>query len=250
MDKNKEFPVSVTFTPPPLVEDRYGLPPVTIKLKKNADLPYYGLEFCVRESDGKMSSLLVADDGKTWENSLAQRIFEDPDIHKAADARCRINTQTNQARDVCVYAIMYENKDSSVFKPGVRQPISNATNVDTEFTLEFLFCFDDGFLFPLLKTVKTGGTFSMGYLDAVQEMLSDFDGPELYKLLKSSENVTKTKDGISILCSSSRSGIIRTLEFSNDGTDRFDVRRALCSVRLVDVKETIHSSKDKKEGVI
>lgn len=240
MNNNKTFNIETIFEPPAAASERYGLSPVTISTKKAADLPFYGLEFCCRYATGEMESFLVADKGKVWDDTLAKKIYEDTDVKKGSEGRCRVNKETGETKDICVFSIIYENKSSSVFKPTVHGAISNAVNVETEFTVEFLFCFDGGFLLPLLRTFKTSGTFSIGFHDAVQKVLDDFEGPELYDIhLKESENVTVNKDGISILCSSEETGAIRTLEFGNDGSDRFEIRRAFCSARIIALRMAI-----------
>ena len=80
----------------------------------------------------------------------------------------------------------------------------------------------------------------MGFQDAVDDALGDFSGDELFDMILESPNATKEEEGISFLCSSEETGAIEKIEFDLSAESHWDLRRALSSVRIVDLKEKVH----------
>ena len=235
MEKNKE----ILFYPEQYVKETYGLDAVLqTVVQATADIPYNGLVFARKHADGTMQSFFKKDAGLPFEQTLAQKLLTDP--HIKAGTHGGFTSDTFEA--VTDFILPCRNPDSVIFSPTIHHPVSNACNVDTVFAIEVLFSFDDGLIFPFVREFKTGGSFSISVMDAMEEViddLSNLDSPDVFsEFFSDCPNAYKDECGWHIIVSSAE-GILETLYFEGNPTDASELRRAVVSMRLVQLSETI-----------
>ena len=233
-DKNE-----ILFYPDDYVKDTYGLDTVLkTTVESPADIPYNGLTFARKRADGTMQSFFKTDTGLPFEQTLAQKILSDPNVKTGT----RGGFAGGSFEAVVDYILPCRNPNSIIFSPTIHQPISDACNVDTVFAIEVLFSFDDGLVFPIVKEYKSGGSFSISAMDAMEELideLHDISSPEEFsEFLSDCPNAYRDGYGWHIIVSSAE-GVLETLDFAGYATDITELRRAVVSMRLVRLSETI-----------
>ena len=58
----------------------------------------------------------------------------------------------------------------------------DSSHLSSSVTVEFLFSFDDGYILPVYKNIKTGGWGALSFIDIAKDAFNDLDiGEELKK---------------------------------------------------------------------
>lgn len=223
------------------LSESYDLSPVP----EGADLPYSGICIAQKVGESAPESLFKCDSRTSFSDSLAKRMMEDKDckVYTRAGILSSCNTTVLQ------YYLPLYNPKAIRFMPSIDMPVSNSMNVDSEVGIEVRFAFDDGYTFSIIKRFKTGGSFSLSFLDMVNECKEELECPakDFFEVnLKDCHNATYNKDEKtwSILVSSETGRVIEQ-EFSVE-TDQdmriaaAELARAVCCFRIVEFNETIH----------
>ena len=242
--KNDKFPYEVEFQPSDVLRERYGFKKESICFREQLDVPFFDVQFACKHEDGTMESYFKADKGKPWEETLAKKLVEDKDAYKGIHF-CHLNKPDGKLEAVSIYCLVYTNPKAFMFRPTVNKPISDAINVETDYTLEIRFAFDDGFLFSVAKTIKTQGPFCMDFCSSVEDIfgMSRHDPDEVAAFFEDCKNVRVRNDNgekeFVIWTSSENTGELLELEFPYDSQGCHDIVSAICCIRIIDHKETI-----------
>lgn len=231
----KLFPIC--FRPSQYIESKYNISSGLFGNAVYAEVAFDSVAFARKHENGQFESFLVRDKDVPFDDSLAKKIIDDPMANivvKTVILRPSDETATD-------YFLTYQNDDCIIFKPSLLRPVECASNVSTRFLIEFLFAFEDGCVVPIVSEFKTSGCHSVSVSDIYDETLQklDFDYCEILDLFKTSPNFQKTIEGFNLIASSPERGVT-TLEFCQDDRSlRDELRRALVSMRIVDMSETI-----------
>lgn len=239
VDQDGNHLVPTMFYPDKHAQETYGLKPDgPYSVPVGRDIPYWGIRFA-RSIEGKFESFWIKDQELPFEESLAKKLIDDPKVHVGTDF-CYVE-KDGDFKSATVYTLPFHNPNSTIFRPTVHQPVSNASNVDTDFRLEILFVFDDGYLVPVTKDFSTGGSFSISAKDAMDDIIDALDGSfeDVEELLKSSGNYKNTEDGF-ILYGFSADGRYCDMEF--DESNYREISRALASIRLIGLIENVKTA--------
>ena len=238
VDEHGKRMIPTTFYPNEYVQKTYGLTEDGIYgVPEGMDIPYHGI-LLARSIDGEFKSCWERDDGIPFDESLAKKLIDDPEVEIGTNTGLIVRKSDLGSKYATDYYLPCTNPRSSIFMPTVHAPVSDACNVESDFTIEVLFAFDDGYVVPVVKHFKTRGPFAISVHDAMHDILEDLDGglDELSDLFEDCGNFKKTEDGFSLYAFSA-DGLETDLEF--DDSNYCDVRRALSSIRLVDLTEKI-----------
>lgn len=211
---------------------------VTSATEKPVDLAWNGLTFARGYADGTKESFFKADKGLPFEETLAAKLLNDPEVRTGT--KSGFVERDGEMIAVTDHILPCRNPESVVFQPTVFEPVSNAVNVDTDFALEILFAMDDGYFFPYVKTFKTGGSFAISVADAIHDTLSDWDfGGIFEELAENCPNVIKDEYGYHILVSNAE-GILDQFDYEDPGTpEEHELMRSIVSMRLVKLNAVI-----------
>ena len=227
----------------PYVHDTYGLEDVDITFLKNVEAPYYNAPFAQKVHKGEWEeykSYWKVDDGKLWEETLAYQLLNDSNVVIGRTCGLIVDKETNETKYATTYYLPYKDSESYFFKPSVMEEISNAVNVNTVVVLEFVFSFDEGYVLPIYHEYETGGMYAMSFADLVRDALEDLEESKYNNgdsFFLDCPNIEVNEDEINIWMSSEKSGSME-LTFSNDNIGWNDIKRALSSIRIVDIKKS------------
>ena len=239
--------INKTYSVQPYVHEKYGLEDVELTFKKELELPFYSSLFARYKykndaDNGTYQSYWKVDKGKKWEDTLAYKLIEDSKnglVKVGKQGVIIYDSDTNEEYHATDYYLVYYNKNSYFNKPSVNSAISNASNVASSITVELVFSFEDGYILPVYKNFKTGGSYALAFSDIVKDCID-----ELYHHLEyffeDCPNVTFDKENESIniyVCS--EESCDTELTFSYDNIGRYEIKRSLSSVRIVDLQENI-----------
>ena len=238
--------INKTYSVQPYVHEKYGLEDVELIFKKELELPFYSSLFARYKyknnaDNGTYESYWKVDKDKKWEDTLAYKLIEDSKnglIKVGKQGVIVYDSDTNEQYYATNYYLIYYDKNSYFNKPSINSPISDATNVTSSVTVEFLFSFEDGYILPVYKNIKTGGWGALSFYDIVQDCIDDLDCLE--EFFEDCPNVTfdKEEDLITIYVCSEES-CDTELTFSDDNIGRYEIKRSLSSIRIVDLQEKL-----------
>lgn len=233
----------IRFTAPACAEERYDCSPFICYFPVGAEVPYFGEEFAYKVGD-EYKSLYLADSDLPWDKSKAKKMLGDSELH--ITERATHFTRDGNMVAGTVFSLPYKNEKCSIFRPTIISPVSYAINVDTDLAVEVLLTFEEGYMVPLVIRASTGGCFSIGVPDVMDDVLHVFDGPwdEIKEFLSTTGNYSNMDNGFTLL-GITESGQTTTIEFCEDDTSQLsDLRRAVTSIRLIELNETIHHRKE------
>lgn len=220
----------------------FVLPEITIDFKKDIVLPFYNDPFG-KDENGVFESLL-------WSDRAAN-----PKVQKATQIKSRLEEcgldpicwevtilRGNEVVPYTCLGLPYYDPGCSIFKPTVTQPLQRANNLFTEVDIEVLLNFEDGYVLPVVKTIKTGGDYAASAISIFQDILNDlytYDPQGFFEGSNAEENLAVREDGSFALIVCSPSQMDTTLEFGSEPYELEDLLRAVSSVRIVGIRETI-----------
>ena len=175
--------INKTYSVQPYVHEKYGLEDVELIFKKELELPFYSSLFARYKykndaDNGTYESYWKVDKDKKWEDTLAYKLIEDSKnglVKIGKHGGIIYNLDTNEQYYATDYYLIYYDKNSYFNKPSVNSPISDATNVTSSVTVEFLFSFEDGYILPVYKNIKTGGWGALSFIDIAKDAFDDLD---------------------------------------------------------------------------
>lgn len=238
VDEHGKRMIPTTFYPSEYVQKTYGITEDGVyRVPEGMEIPYHGILFA-RSVDGEFKSYWKKDNGLPFEASLAQKLIDDPDVEIGTDTGLIVREGDLSTKYATDYYLPCTNPRSSIFMPTIHSPVSDACNVDSDFTIEALFVFDGGYVLPVVKCFKTRGPGAISVHDAMHDILDELDGgiDELSDFFEDCGNFKKTEDGFSLYVFSA-DGLETDAEF--DDSNYSEVRRALSSIRLVELTEKI-----------
>lgn len=220
-------------------------PFLSVTYETELELPYYNICFARKtfkdeKDEGTYSSFWKEDIGKEWENTLAFSLINDPLVKIGKSCGILVNEETGEETYALDYYLIYYDYNHYMNNPTKFVSISDATNVSTTVVVELVFSFEDGYVLPVYKTFVTGGSYSLSFADITKELISDLEDCNKNEdvFFFDCPNVTINEDEIKIIVTSELSGN-NELFFSNDRFGWHDIKRALSSIRIVDIKEEI-----------
>lgn len=203
--------------------------------------PYAGATFAVKGADGVMESLFMADDDKPYEESMAAKILE---AAKGLNVITEKEVYVDAGKAIHYVAPLHLT-EHPMFKTTHATPVERAINLDSDLTIEVLFSFDDGMVFPAYIKKKTGGMNAMSFTDFVKDILHDiqYDTVEFFEELAKNGSPCWVDKGeqtgtICWLCCSSADGNNDTLSFY--GEEIKEIPDKVISVRLVELEEHVN----------
>ena len=238
--------INKTYSVQPYVHEKYGLEDIELTFKKELELPFYSSLFARYKykndaDNGTYESYWKVDKDKKWEDTLAYKLIEDSKnglIKVGKQGVIIYDSDTNEQYYATDYYLIYYDKNSYFNKPSVNSPISDATNVTSSVTVEFLFSFEDGYILPVYKNIKTGGWGALSFIDIAEDAFNDLDDLEYF--FEDCHNVTFDKEDESInIYACSEDSCNTELTFSYDNIGRYEIKRSLSSIRIVDLQEKI-----------
>ena len=251
-DSQQNYNIERTYSAQGYVKEKYGLSDIVLQFNKNIEMPYYGCCFARKiykdsNDSGEYESFWKEDQEKNWEDTLAYKILKDSEnglIIIGKQAGIIHDEKTSESKYATNYYLTYYDKNSRINYPSIATSISDAINVNTKVTIEFLFGFDDGFILPVYKKCNTGGSYSMSFSDIIKDSLDDLEdcgfGNNGDTFFFDCPNVEIDEGAEEIRVQvSSEAGFNTYLSFSNDRYGWNEIKRALCSVRIVEFKEEI-----------
>lgn len=202
--------------------------------------PYAGVTFAVKDADGVMKSLFMEDEGKPYEESKAAKILE---AAKGLNVITEKEVYVDAGKAVHYVAPLHL-PEHPMFKATPATPVERAINLDSDLTIEVLFAFDDGMVFPVYIREKTGGMNAMSFSDFIKDILHDiqYDTVEFFEEL--SKNGFPCRVGkdeqtgtiCSLYCSSA-AGNNDTLSFYEEEIK--EIPDKVVSIRLVELAEHV-----------
>lgn len=218
------------------------LPEITLDFKKDIVMPYYVYHFA-REENGKIESLFLSDKDMDPDNQKAFRIKRILDEWGLEPVREGVTILRGNEAVLCTYyGLPYYDPECSIFKPTVDHPLQRASNLYSEVDVEVLLTFEDGYVLPIVKTVKTGGDYATSSISIFQDLLSDlyaYNPQSFFEGSNAEENLAVREDGSFALTVCSPSQMDTTLEFGSEPYELEDLRRAVSSIRIIAIRETI-----------
>lgn len=223
-----------------IARNRYGLLDISLTMKDGLEMPYYSVPFADKKFDVinnkekviEYNSYWKSDRNKPWEDTLAKQMIGDPNII--------ITKNTGMSMDghyITRYGLTYYDKNSPFFKPSIQYGFdSNNGNL---ITLEFLFVFENNYVFPVYKTFESGK-----YFDSVFKMIADSLKDFNRSTRKNEDEFFMTYPGfdfnkdcneLNFYVSSETMGNT-TFTFSNDKEGWDAIKKALVSIRVVENK--------------
>ena len=230
----------------PYAVEKYGIDPtLPVTFVKDIELPYYGICFARQyltkdEPKSYFESYWKEDQDKPWEETLTFKLLSDENIKIGKRSGISVDRETGKESYAVDYFLMYYDVNHYMNKPSCLVSISDATNVISTVVVEMVFAFEDGYILPVYKTYTTGGSYALSFSDIVNELIEDLNDCSSNEdtFFFDSPNVTIDNDEIRILVCSEQS-CDTELTFSNDNFGWRDIKRALSSIRIVDIKEEI-----------
>lgn len=220
----------------------FVLPEITIDFKKDIVMPYYNAPFG-REENGIFESLFCSDKAANPKAQKAVQIKRILDELGLEPVRWGVTILRGGEVIPCTYyGLPYYDPGCSIFKPTVTQPLQRASNLFTEVDIEVLLNFEDGYVLPVVKTIKTGGDYAASAISIFQDILNDlytYDPQGFFEGSNAEENLAVREDGSFALTVCSPSQMDTTLEFGSEPYELEDLLRAVSSVRIVGIRETI-----------
>lgn len=142
--------------------------------------PYTGIVFAEKrlvdyEADEYISYLSV-DKDVPFEESVAKKIIDSNTFFKKpiiGIKNCiKRSDKDNDMGHFVRYICPLYYPEHPMFKESIHDQVSNAINVNTDITVEIIFAFDNGFVFPVYVEMKTGGTLYTGTGDIFENILN------------------------------------------------------------------------------
>lgn len=242
-------PKNKTYSVQPYVHEKYGLEDVELTFKRELELPFYSSLFARYKykdnaNNGTYESYWKVDKDKKWEDTLAYKLIEDSKkglVKVGKHGVVIYDSDTDEQYYATDYYLVYYDKNSCFYKPSVNSPISDATNVTSSVTVEFLFSFEEGYILPVYKNIKTYGQDALSFIDIVQNCLDDLDYADYFEeFFEDCPNVTFDEEGDLInIYACSEESCDTELTFSYDNIGRYEIKRSLSSIRIVDLQENI-----------
>ena len=225
------------FTTPPEVEAHGCHVSLRAETDKPADIAYHGFAFARTWPDGNTESFFSKDQGLDFQFSMAHAILNDPNVKLGRHDGCVM--KDGDFVNVTDHIIMCKNPDSVIFKPTVMATISNAINVDTDLDVEVLFVFEDGWFFPYVKHVKTGGSYAICFTNIVEDIIGEIEDDPFTVLEEDCPNVTRNPDGTYHIIVCSETAEMYSLDFEDEPMSRDELLRAIASFRIVGLNRTV-----------
>ena len=204
-------------------------------------MPYNHATFAIRDDKGNMKSLIIADKEKPFEDRIAALILAKDEELKELALLDKNSVYTSEGTGTKIlYSIPLYLPEHRLFAPTVHMSVSDATNVSTELTLEILFAFEEGFVFPAYIDQKTGGTISMSVADFIKDILNDieYEPNDFFRdLADRGFPCTVNKDGTVLMYCSAANG--RDAELCFEPEDVRRLYRNIVSTRLVRLDEEL-----------
>ena len=223
----------------------FVLPEITLDFKKDIVMPYYNAPFG-REENGIFESLFCSDKAANPKAQKAVQIKRILDELGLEPVRWGVTILRGGEVIPCTYyGLPYYDPKCSIFKPTVNHPLQRASNLYSEVDIEVLLTFEDGYVLPVVKTVQTGGDYATSSASIFQDFLSDlyaYDPQSFFEGSNAAENITVREDGSFALMVCSPTRMDTTLEFGSEPYELEDLRRAVSSVRIIDIRETVNYS--------
>lgn len=149
--------------------------PFSLNLPDGIQIPYNSLSIAKQVGDNEPVSLFVKDKGLPFSDTIAKKIIDDANCKVAKRGTHFVDKETQEENDGVLWDLILKNPDCCIFKPTIYEPICVASNTKTENDIEVLMVFDDGYICPIVKTVKTEGPFGMNFRDFASDILDGLD---------------------------------------------------------------------------
>lgn len=242
-------PKNKTYSVQPYVHEKYGLEDIVLTFREELELPFYSSLFARYKyknkdnaNNGTYESYWKVDVGKEWEDTLAYKLIEDSKnglIKVSKQGGIVYDSDADEQYYATDYYLVYYDKNSYFNKPSINSAISNASNVASSVTVELVFSFDDGYILPVYKNIKTGGCWALAFSDIAKDCISElYDNLEYFFEDCPNVEIDKEEETITIEACSEESGNTE-LTFSYDNIGRYEIKRSLSSIRIVDLQEKI-----------
>lgn len=242
----------IVFYPNDYIQQNY-LPDtcVTAQFPEGCNVPYIPVLIAMQYNwDVSPKSLLVCDKGIPFENSKAHSIIQNPLCGVVCANTTFVDNDTNEHKDGKKWTILFKNMECSMFKPTIHKPISDACNVYSEVTYEVMLSFDDGYVCPIVRKVKTEGPFAMSFMDIIDDFMDNlqYEARDAYEFLFSEcPNARFVKgegegeeDCWLLTVTSTETGASIELEFPVDDKVMFhELKRAISTFRIIELKSEI-----------
>lgn len=222
------------------VKDKYGLFNIDLNMRENIEMPYYSVPFADKkfkrvngeEEIIEYTSYWKVDQNKKWEETLAKKMLEDPGIIITKNTGVSVD-----GHYLTRYGLTYYDKNCLFFKPSIQYKDYDFSKTNF-LTLEFLFVFEDGYVFPLYKIFELSK-----YYDSFFKM--SFDSLKDFKYSIKNNNdeffiscpgfsFDKKNNELSFVVSSEKMGNT-TLTFRNDTEGWDSIKKSLVSIRIVEI---------------
>lgn len=206
------------------------------------DMPYNGFTVAVKNAagEGEMKSCLKRDANLPFEQTVAAKIINDPNLKIG-----QVQTWGEQNQPVMHYIVICENRECSIFRPTATIAPSESFNVRTDFEVEMLFAFEDEYLIPIRKKASTHGPGAYKLIHVINDMLDALDtedAEEIVDFFEKCQGVqVSEQDGEAVMefMASTTEGTIEAFHLELDRDNIRELIRSLVSVRLISCEQTI-----------
>lgn len=228
-----------------------GISDIELILDKDINFPYFGLLIAEKIShDGiyeYISHFKQDEDKLNFKDTIAYKLLMNPSIPTICSS-----TTTEGNKTIEQYKLIYFNKDSGIFKPTVLYSYNRSDQVEAEITLEYLFVFDNEWIYSYEEILHLGPQNSKeeslyNVAKNITLDLSDIiysgninenhflNGPSCSVI----KNDKGEKTGIELeVCN--LKGEFSTIFIKKENLDKLS--DSICSIRIIDVKKAVFGS--------